>query len=78
MLMIYLFICIGINHVNRLVCSTIERGYAPSEAREIRAMASFHNPNGFLYGYIRMVCIKLIILKIYSIYYYYLFYFCIF
>jgi len=42
---------------NRLVCSTIERGYAPSEAREIRAMASFHNPNGFLYGYIRMVCI---------------------
>lgn len=45
---------------NRLVCSTIERGYAPSEAREIRAMASFHNPNGFLYGYIRMVCIKFI------------------
>lgn len=44
-------------NVNRLVCSTIERGYAPSEAREIRAMASFHNPNGFLYGYIRMVCI---------------------
>jgi len=43
--------------VNRLMCSTIERGYAPSEAREIRAMASFHNPNGFLYGYIRMVCI---------------------
>lgn len=49
--------------VNRLVCSTIERGYAPSEAREIRAMASFHNPNGFLYGYIRMVCIYLIWLK---------------
>lgn len=46
----YAYICI-----NRLVCSTIERGYAPSEAREIRAMASFHNPNGFLYGYIRMV-----------------------
>jgi len=49
-----------INDGNRLVCSTIERGYAPSEAREIRAMASFHNPNGFLYGYIRMVCILFI------------------
>lgn len=46
------------------MCSTIERGYAPSEAREIRAMASFHNPNGFLYGYIRMVCIQLIYLII--------------
>ncbi|XP_026804205.1 uncharacterized protein LOC113547860 [Rhopalosiphum maidis] len=44
----------GMPSKKRLVCSTIERGYAPSEAREIRAMASFHNPNGFLYGYIRM------------------------
>lgn len=47
------------NYVYRLACSTIERGYAPSEAREIRAMASFHNPNGFLYGYIRLVCTQI-------------------
>ncbi|KAL1137771.1 hypothetical protein AAG570_009467, partial [Ranatra chinensis] len=38
----------------RWACGTIERGYAPSEAREIRAIASFHHPNGFAYGYIRM------------------------
>ncbi|XP_050440615.1 uncharacterized protein LOC126845769 [Adelges cooleyi] len=44
----------GMPSKKRLMCSTIERGYAPSEAREIRAMASFHNPNGFLKGYIRM------------------------
>lgn len=39
----------------RWMCSSIERGYAPSEAREIRAIASFHHPYGFAYGYIRMV-----------------------
>ncbi|CAH1405229.1 unnamed protein product [Nezara viridula] len=38
----------------RLACSTIERGYAPSEARELRAIASFHHPLGFASGYIRM------------------------
>ncbi|XP_071440833.1 uncharacterized protein Rsod [Hetaerina americana] len=38
----------------RWACSTIERGYAPSEARELRAIASFHHPHGFAYGYIRM------------------------
>lgn len=38
----------------RWACSSIERGYAPSEARELRAIASFHHPNGFAYGYIRM------------------------
>ncbi|XP_014235437.1 uncharacterized protein LOC106658129 [Trichogramma pretiosum] len=38
----------------RWACTTIERGYSPSEAREIRAIASFHHPNGFAYGYIRM------------------------
>lgn len=38
----------------RWVCSSIERGYAPSEARELRAIASFHHPGGFAYGYIRM------------------------
>ncbi|CAH0720985.1 unnamed protein product, partial [Brenthis ino] len=38
----------------RWACSSIERGYSPSEAREIRAMASFHHPGGFASGYIRM------------------------
>jgi len=37
------------------MCSSIERGYAPSEARELRAIASFHHPGGFAYGYLRMV-----------------------
>jgi hypothetical protein len=35
-------------------CSTLERGYSPSEGREIRGIASFHNPNGYAYGYMRM------------------------
>lgn len=39
----------------RWVCSSIERGYSPSEARELRAVASFHHPGGFAYGYIRIV-----------------------
>lgn len=30
----------------RWACSTLERGYSPNEAREIRAIASFHNPLG--------------------------------
>lgn len=38
----------------RWACSSIERGYSPSEAREIRGIASFHHPGGFAYGYIRM------------------------
>ncbi|XP_063233143.1 uncharacterized protein LOC134536961 [Bacillus rossius redtenbacheri] len=38
----------------RWACSTIERGYSPSEARELRAIASFHHPLGFAYGFIRM------------------------
>lgn len=38
----------------RWACSTLERGYSPSEAREIRAIASFHNPNGHAFGYMRM------------------------
>lgn len=41
--------------VFRWACSTIERGYAPSDATELRAIASFHHPQGFAYGYIRMV-----------------------
>ncbi|XP_045506507.1 uncharacterized protein LOC123702765 isoform X2 [Colias croceus] len=38
----------------RWACSSIERGYSPSEAREIRAIASFHHPGGFAHGYIRL------------------------
>nr|XP_018907893.1 PREDICTED: uncharacterized protein LOC109037571 [Bemisia tabaci] len=38
----------------RWACATIERGYAPSEARELRAIASFHHPDGFAWGYIRL------------------------
>ncbi|KAF4521582.1 hypothetical protein B566_EDAN001302 [Ephemera danica] len=38
----------------RWACSNVERGYAPSEARELRAIASFHHPDGYAYGYIRM------------------------
>ncbi|XP_076297419.1 DNA-directed RNA polymerase II subunit RPB2 isoform X3 [Lasioglossum baleicum] len=38
----------------RWACSTIERGYSPSEASELRAIASFHHPHGFAYGYIKM------------------------
>lgn len=37
----------------RWACSTLERGYSPSEAREIRAIASFHHPAGFAYGFIK-------------------------
>ncbi|KAL4711587.1 hypothetical protein ACJJTC_003604 [Scirpophaga incertulas] len=35
-------------------CATVERGYSPSEAREVRAIASFHHPGGFAWGYVRM------------------------
>uniref|UniRef100_A0A182R615 Superoxide dismutase copper/zinc binding domain-containing protein n=1 Tax=Anopheles funestus TaxID=62324 RepID=A0A182R615_ANOFN len=38
----------------RWACSTLERGYSPNEAREIRAIASFHHPTGYAYGYIRL------------------------
>ncbi|XP_011497265.1 PREDICTED: uncharacterized protein LOC105361711 [Ceratosolen solmsi marchali] len=38
----------------RLTCTTIEREYAPLEAKELKAIASFHHPYGFAYGYIRM------------------------
>lgn len=39
----------------RWACSTVERGYSPAEASELRAIASFHHPQGFAYGYIKMV-----------------------
>ncbi|KAL9892126.1 superoxide dismutase family protein Rsod isoform 1-T1 [Glossina fuscipes fuscipes] len=38
----------------RWACSSLERGYSPNEAREIRAIASFHHPAGYAYGYIKM------------------------
>ncbi|XP_011873780.1 PREDICTED: uncharacterized protein LOC105565305 [Vollenhovia emeryi] len=38
----------------RWACSTIERGYSPADASELRAIASFHHPQGFVYGYIKM------------------------
>ncbi|XP_046973148.1 uncharacterized protein LOC124539833 isoform X2 [Vanessa cardui] len=38
----------------RWACSSVERGYSPTEAREIRAIASFHHPGGFAHGYVRM------------------------
>lgn len=37
----------------RWACSSLERGYSPHEAREIRAIASFHHPDGYAYGYMR-------------------------
>ncbi|XP_067011092.2 uncharacterized protein Rsod [Anabrus simplex] len=42
------------NRNSRWVCSSIERGYSPAEARERRAIASFHHPLGYAYGYVRM------------------------
>ncbi|XP_063389539.1 uncharacterized protein LOC134675251 [Cydia fagiglandana] len=38
----------------RWACGTLQRGYSPSEARELRAIASFHHPGGFAWGYVRM------------------------
>lgn len=40
-------------HEVRRACATLERGYSPGEARELRAVASFHNPAGHAYGYVR-------------------------
>ncbi|RVE49906.1 hypothetical protein evm_005499 [Chilo suppressalis] len=42
------------NRDRRWACSSVERGYSPSEAREIRGIASFHHPGGFAWGYVRM------------------------
>ncbi|CAH0556110.1 unnamed protein product [Brassicogethes aeneus] len=39
---------------SRAACSTIERGYSPSEARELRGISSFHHPQGYAYGYMKM------------------------
>ncbi|KAI8423349.1 hypothetical protein MSG28_014359 [Choristoneura fumiferana] len=37
----------------RWACASLQRGYGPSEARELRAVASFHHPGGFAWGYVR-------------------------
>lgn len=37
----------------RWACTSLVRGYSSNEAREIRAIASFHHPKGHAYGYIR-------------------------
>lgn len=37
----------------RWACAPLVRGYSPSEARELRAVASFHHPGGFAWGYVR-------------------------
>lgn len=41
--------------VYRYACSDIVRGYSPSEASEYRAIASFHHPEGYVWGYVRFV-----------------------
>ncbi|KAF2367020.1 Superoxide dismutase copper/zinc binding domain [Trinorchestia longiramus] len=38
----------------RWFCGNIVWGYAPSEARQVSAIASFHHPLGYAWGYIRM------------------------
>ena len=38
----------------RWACSTIGWGWDPDEARQVTAIASFHHPNGFAWGYIRL------------------------
>ncbi|KAB7494606.1 hypothetical protein Anas_08737 [Armadillidium nasatum] len=38
----------------RWFCGSIGWGYAPSEARQVAAIASFHHPKGFAWGYIRL------------------------
>ena len=37
----------------RWACSSIGWGWDPDEARQVTAIASFHHPNGFAWGYIR-------------------------
>ncbi len=38
----------------RWACASIGWGFDPDEATEIRAIASFHHPNGFAWGYVRL------------------------
>ena len=41
------------HQAERWACASIGWGFDPDEAREVRAIASFHHPNGFAWGYIR-------------------------
>ncbi|XP_037782115.1 uncharacterized protein LOC119578625 [Penaeus monodon] len=38
----------------RWFCGSIGWGYSPAEARQVSAIASFHNPQGYAWGYIRL------------------------
>ena len=38
----------------RWACSTVGWGWDPDEAKQVTAIASFHHPNGFAWGYIRL------------------------
>lgn len=38
----------------RWFCGSIRWGYSPAEARQVSAIASFHNPQGYAWGYVRM------------------------
>lgn len=37
----------------RWACASLGWGFDPDEAREVKAVASFHHPNGFAWGYIK-------------------------
>ncbi|XP_066945953.1 uncharacterized protein Rsod [Macrobrachium rosenbergii] len=38
----------------RWFCGSIGWGFSPAEARQVSAIASFHNPQGYAWGYVRM------------------------
>ncbi|KAF0312829.1 Cell surface Cu-only superoxide dismutase 5 [Amphibalanus amphitrite] len=38
---------------SRWMCGNILWGYSPAEARQVTAIASFHHPHGYAWGYIR-------------------------
>jgi Cu/Zn superoxide dismutase len=44
---------------DRWSCGSVEWGYSLKEARQRSAIASFHHPKGFAYGYIRFVSFSL-------------------
>lgn len=39
----------------RWACGNIVWGYSPAEATQVSAIASFHHPKGYAWGYIRLV-----------------------
>ena len=42
----------------RWACASVGWGFDPDEAREVRAIASFHHPGGFAWGYVRFRQVK--------------------